>query len=235
MRLTGDYHTHTTASDAKSTIEENVLAAIERGLLEIAITDHSYKQINGCKDFSAMRRKTDDLNARYAGKIKILLGAELNLLGRHRADMPDDAGILDYCILGYHRSVPPSNGFTLRALCEVYFGRENKKKNAEELLETARRYKNIAFFSHPCEYINMDMELLAKGAKELNILLELNQRHQSIKEEDIIIARDTGAKFIINSDAHTASQIGRADGLVALADRLGITQSVVNLDKLWTR
>ncbi len=39
-KLTFDYHTHTTYSDGKGTMEESVKAAVERGLKALAITDH---------------------------------------------------------------------------------------------------------------------------------------------------------------------------------------------------
>ena len=46
MRLFGDYHTHTTYTHGKSTVEENVQQAELLGLKEIAITEHSYKGFN---------------------------------------------------------------------------------------------------------------------------------------------------------------------------------------------
>ena len=45
MILFGDYHTHTIYTHGKSTIEENVLVAIKKGLKEVAITEHSYKHL----------------------------------------------------------------------------------------------------------------------------------------------------------------------------------------------
>lgn len=40
MNLYGDYHTHTIYSHGSGTIEDNVKAAINKGLKEIAICDH---------------------------------------------------------------------------------------------------------------------------------------------------------------------------------------------------
>ena len=42
MNITVDYHTHTTYSHGKGSILDNALSAKERGLSEIAITDHGY-------------------------------------------------------------------------------------------------------------------------------------------------------------------------------------------------
>ena len=38
----GDYHTHTNYSDGKGSVMDNALAARQRGLKEIAVTDHSF-------------------------------------------------------------------------------------------------------------------------------------------------------------------------------------------------
>ena len=39
-RMTFDFHTHTTYSHGKGSIEDNVKEAIKKGLKAIAITDH---------------------------------------------------------------------------------------------------------------------------------------------------------------------------------------------------
>ena len=45
MKVLYDFHMHTFRSDGKSTIEENVVKAIESGLKIIAITDHGPEHI----------------------------------------------------------------------------------------------------------------------------------------------------------------------------------------------
>ena len=52
MKLLGDYHTHTTYTHGKSTIEENVRQAENLGLKEIAITEHSYLVISKHNTFT---------------------------------------------------------------------------------------------------------------------------------------------------------------------------------------
>ncbi|MFR6641738.1 MAG: PHP domain-containing protein [Christensenellales bacterium] len=45
MAYWGDYHTHTYYSHGKGTIEDNVRAAAEKGLKQIAITDHGFRHM----------------------------------------------------------------------------------------------------------------------------------------------------------------------------------------------
>ena len=41
----GDYHTHTTYTHGKGSIEDNVKCAIAKGLKEIAISEHSFSHM----------------------------------------------------------------------------------------------------------------------------------------------------------------------------------------------
>ena len=45
MKLLGDYHTHTTLSDGHSLLEDNVKSAVNKGILQLAITDHSFSHM----------------------------------------------------------------------------------------------------------------------------------------------------------------------------------------------
>lgn len=71
-----DLHTHTIYSHGKGTIEDNVQAAIARGLSHIAITDHGPGHLfYGVKrrDIPRMRKEVDALNEKYP-EIKIHQG-----------------------------------------------------------------------------------------------------------------------------------------------------------------
>jgi len=45
MAFFGDYHTHTKFSHGKGSVEDNVRAAVAKGLKEVAITDHGFKHM----------------------------------------------------------------------------------------------------------------------------------------------------------------------------------------------
>ena len=53
IKLVADYHTHTLYSHGKGTIIDNVLAAREKGLKAIAITDHGFNHLT----FGVKKRK----------------------------------------------------------------------------------------------------------------------------------------------------------------------------------
>ncbi len=75
------YHTHSTYSDGKSTLEEMVLSAIEKGCPEIGFSDHAPMSIdcNWCikaEEIENYKREVNALKEKYKDKIKIYLGIE---------------------------------------------------------------------------------------------------------------------------------------------------------------
>src|SRR3954452_14111376 len=81
--LRGDLHMHTVASDGRNTIEEMALAARERGLEYIAITDHSATHGFGNHvtpdDLRHQIDKVREVDERLDG-IRVLIGTETNIL-----------------------------------------------------------------------------------------------------------------------------------------------------------
>ena len=63
-KMVFDYHTHTTFSHGKGSIEDNVKAAIAAGLTGLAISDHGPGHLTygvKRKDFPVMRAEIDRL------------------------------------------------------------------------------------------------------------------------------------------------------------------------------
>ena len=81
MILTGDYHTHTPYSHGKNTVLENAMAAKEKGLKQIAITDHGFNHILfglRRRKLGALRREVEE--AEKITGVKVLMGMESNLI-----------------------------------------------------------------------------------------------------------------------------------------------------------
>lgn len=79
--MLSSYHTHSTFSDGKSTLEEMVLSAIEKGCPEIGFSDHAPMKFD-C-EWSCKQSRIDEykcavlaLKEKYKDKIKIYLGIE---------------------------------------------------------------------------------------------------------------------------------------------------------------
>ena len=111
MSILADYHTHTKYSrngHGKSTVEENVRVAYEKGLRQIAITDHGFNQKTfgvRRKDIPQVRADIEDAKERYP--IDVLLGVEANLLDSqgHIDIIDSDYDDLDIILCGFHKLV----------------------------------------------------------------------------------------------------------------------------------
>lgn len=236
MIITADYHTHTNYSHGTGTPEENVLAAIEKGLRRIAISEHAgahlFYGVRG-EALSRLRREVDVLAQRYANQIDVLLGLECNLIAAGLCDAPlpgaaVDFAMFDTLLLGYHKGVWPRDTLARAALGESFgIGRADPVKVAEALLRTAEQYK-IDTLSHPCAYVQADIPTLARGAAQLGVMLEINASHVSLTPEQLRVAASYGAKFVIGSDAHTPSRVGDFAKAVCAAQNAGVAHLVCN-------
>ena len=76
-------HTHTTFSDGKHSLEENVLSAIEKNMLSLGFSDHSYTgcDTSYCADqasYSEYLRTIQQLKQTYSEQIQLYAGLELD-------------------------------------------------------------------------------------------------------------------------------------------------------------
>src|SRR5882757_9785764 len=96
--IRGDLHMHTNATDGRDTIRQMAEAALARGLRYIAITDHSKNlaMTNGMDDARALAhiqniRKVDaEIKGQHQGKIRVLAGIEVDILGDGTLDLEDE-------------------------------------------------------------------------------------------------------------------------------------------------
>jgi len=187
-RITSDFHTHTRYSDGKGSIEDNVLAAISKGLKRIAITDHGFAHIGiGTKksDIEKMRHDIKAVNLRYPS-IKVLLGVEANIIGINgEIDVPDEfLSKYDLILLGYHRAVMPYRIkdawqlFLKNRLNAIYrIERQGiASVNTQALINAIERYP-VSIITHPGAKAQFDIRLLARHAAKRNVALEINPHH----------------------------------------------------------
>ncbi len=228
--ISEDLHTHTLLSHGKGTPEQNVQAAVSRGLSRVAVSEHGpahlFYGVRG-KKLASFQADMLRLKAVYADRIDVCLGMECNLLARGLCDLPDGFRDCDVRILGFHKGVWPRDMGLSRALLEsLHIGRGDPVYLADALLCAAEKY-HIHIISHPSLYAQADLETLAKGASQLGVLLEINNSHPVWDAAALSRAAALGARFIIGSDAHKPENVGNADKALKLVKEAGLGRAQV--------
>lgn len=225
MKIASDLHTHTIFSHGKGTPEENVLAAVRLGLKRVAVSEHgaahAFYGVGGGK-LLQLRREMDRLEAKYGRNIEVLMGYECNLTGYGLCDAPEDRSMFDVMLLAFHKGVPPRDNLARSALGEaIGLGRADPVRVAEALLAAAEKYR-IDILAHPGAYVKADVATLAKGAAQLGVMLELNASRITFTPQEAQLAASLGARFAVNSDAHTPSRVGDFAAALDFAKLAGV-------------
>jgi putative hydrolase len=245
MLLYGDYHTHTTYSrhnHGKGTVLENASVAADKGLKEIAITDHGFNHwAYGLSRKNIPALQEDVLNAKEITGINVLLGVEANLISLDGdIDIKDmDYEFLDVLLLGYHRLVtmPTLRDKALLSWANAYDkvfrpSVERINRNTTALLKTFDKYP-VDIITHLNYGFETDTVAVAKMAKQNGVYIELNGKRINFTEEEIEIMKSEGVKFILGSDAHTPDRVGEVNNGLNLIYKYDIPLSqVVNVDKI---
>ncbi|MFI3167362.1 MAG: PHP domain-containing protein [Bacillota bacterium] len=241
--LFGDYHTHTTYSHGKTSIEQNVQVAESLGIKEIAITDHGFGHIAmGMKrrDVKKMKREIADCNEKYS--VKTLFGVESNIISRD-GDVDfrkDEIGIFDVILCGYHKGVwgKTWNEFWKFIAKNNYMNMFRETRCADFIAEYTKVYievikKNpIDVITHLNHDIYVDPVEVAKCARDYGTIIELNSKRQHFTDEQLLKVADTGVDFIISSDAHHSRRIGDVDLAMTQVKRVGLDlKRIVNIDR----
>lgn len=237
-RMTYDLHTHTTFSHGKGSIEDNVKAAIEKGLDMIGIADHGPGHLTyGVKreNFGAMRTEIERLKPLYP-QIEIRLSVEANIMNPSgRLDVTGaETKWLDCVLAGYHygifgeapvRALFLHGGNLLRlSAC--------RKANTERVL-TALYENEITILTHPGDKGVFEIEPIARACAERSTLMEISTWHKALTTEDIRICAKTDARFVISSDAHTPDRVGSFEGGLARALEAGLDPARIdNIEEL---
>lgn len=242
-RMLFDYHTHTIYSrhhHGKGTIEENVRAAIRKGLQGIAITDHGPGHLTyGIRRqyLPEMRAEVDRLREKYP-EIQIYLGVEANICrSENNLDLIDeDLPWFDFILAGYHYGV--LHGSCLANwMMEHGIGSGSKRKEAlrranTEMILGAIRKNRLKILTHPGDKAPVDMQAVAHACAEQGVWMEISTHHRHLTVEEIRIASQEPVQFVISSDAHRPDRVGTYEAGVERARAAGLDLSrIVNIRK----
>jgi DNA polymerase (family 10) len=226
--LRGDLHMHTVASDGRATIEQMALAARDRGLQYIAITDHSASHGFGNhvspddlrRQIEAVRAANDAIDG-----IEILVGTETNILLDGAPDYDDDLlAQLDWVIGSVHTSFGmPAAQMTDRVVAAI----EHPWIDAIGHL-TGRKIETRP----PYE---IDVDRVIDAAARTQTMLEINSApdRRDLDDVNARAARDAGVRIIIDSDAHSVANLALTRWGIATARRAWLTREDVANTRSW--
>lgn len=245
MIILGDYHTHTKYSrngHGKGTILENASVAANKGLKQIAITDHGFNHwLYGVRRKELPEIREEILNAKEVSGVDILLGVEANLTSLNGdIDLREqDYENLDIILMGHHNLIRYETFKDCMKLGVANIlgrafmpSKDRINRNTTAFLKAIDK-NPIDIITHLNYGCPTDTLAVAKMAKQKGVLVELNGRRINFSDKELEIMASEGVKFIINSDAHSPERVGEVNRAINKIFQLNIpTSLVVNLDKL---
>ncbi len=202
MKIYVDPHTHTIASiHAYSTILENARFAADRGLKAIGITDHAPALVNSTKPehFKNLRTLPEEVYG-----VKLLPGVELNIMNVE-GDIDLDLTVLKRMTV------------VIASIHEQTYEITTAENHTKSFINVMKN-PYVRIMGHLADgRIPFDMPAVVKAAIETNTLIEINnlsfnpisvRRSVPALVELISVCRALGAKIVLGSDAHFATQVG---------------------------
>jgi len=210
----GDLQVTTDWTDGENSIEEMAAAAQAAGLKYVAITDHtkSLAMTGGLDEKKLLKQmaEIDRIQKKFT-KIKVLKGAEVNILKDGSLDIKDKVlARLDVVGIAVH------SHFNL------------PRSEQTKRIVKAMRNKNADILFHPTGRLiqkrgpyDVDVEEIMKAAKETGTILEIDADpyRLDLKDEYIRKAVEAGIKLAIDADAHSKNSFHYLEYGIAQARR----------------
>jgi len=226
--LVGDLHMHTTASDGKATLREMAVAAIQRGLQYIAITDHSPRvsMANGLNPQRLREQwaEIDRLNREF-DDFTILKGIECDILEKGGMDLPNDVlAEADWVV------------------ASVHYGQQQPRRQITHRILGALENPHVSIIAHPTgrligrrEPYDVDLDEVFAAAAKRGKLLEINANPARLDLDDVACAaaKKHGIPIVISSDAHSVKGLDVLRYGVLQARRGGLTADDVANTRPW--
>ena len=219
MQLTADFHTHTTYSHGKGSVMENALVAKEKGLKMVGISDHGFAHsVFGLSKKKIPNLIIDTKEATEKTGVKVLVGIESNV-----TSLSGDVDLkpclydkFDIFLAGIHKLIFFKFGSYFRFGIPNLMYTTFKSKNASKgLIDRTTKAMIEVIKKNPVDVIThlnfcsyLDPVEIAKVASDYGTYIELNAKKVHLSDEDLYKVYNTGARFLINSDAHTPDRVG---------------------------
>ena len=196
MALRANYHTHTTFCDGSDAAEDVVLAAIDKGFSHLGFSGHMDPDIH--MDFDVYLTEIGRLREKYADRIEILCGVELdNLYDPHCADGAEYV-IGSTHFLDVQSEIPMSvdnNEEIMRRLAEEFFGGDYYKLSKSYYDLVSRVYDRLH-----CTFVG-HFDLVTRFNDSMHFLDEEDSRYRMPALEAMEYLVKEGVPFEINCGA----------------------------------
>ncbi len=220
--LRGDVHMHSTETDGRDDVRAMAEAAREAGLEYIAITDHSQSlaMANGLHERRTLEHaaRIRELDAQGLG-IRLLAGIECDIKPDGTMDLDDEClAALDVVVAsvhsGFNQDIQQMTDRLLRAI-------DNPHVDIVGHLTGRMILKR--------EPTAVDVAAVAAAAARRGVALEINSQPHRLDLNDVNarLARDSGVKIVISSDAHSRQALATLRWGVLVARRAWLTASDV--------
>ncbi|WP_329310027.1 DNA polymerase/3'-5' exonuclease PolX [Streptomyces sp. NBC_01262] len=219
--IRGDLHTHTDLTDGLAPLEEMVRAAAGHGYAYYAVTDHApnlYMQRMTDEKILAQRERVRELDGTHH-RMRLLHGTELNIGPDGEVDWPDEfLEGFDLCVASVH------SHFGL--------GREAMTRRIVRACENP----HVNVIGHPTTRligkrpgIDADFDEVFAACARTGTALEVNAQPDRLDlgDEDILRAKRYGAKFAVDTDAHSVLHLAYLRYGVGTAQRGWLTKDDV--------
>ncbi len=204
--IRGDLHTHTFYTDGKNSISEMAKAAVQPGREYIALTDHSYPNLQYDK-----RNKEIEQYNYSQDDIRVIKGLEVNINVDATLQIPDE-------ILAKHDFV----------LVSIHTSFRQSEDEMTRRIITALSNPHVDAFAHPTgrlllerEGIEADWPKIFKFASDNGKVIEINAFPNRTDLPDLLIreAKKFNVRFSIDTDSHHVDHLSLMEYGVANARR----------------
>ena len=210
-----DLHIHSEFSDGSGTIREIAKKAMSMELDTIAICDHFWPCLGskkaGLKWIEKRREQIWNLRSVYKS-LRILDGVEV--------DISSD---------GSHTGIAaPLDSFDI-IIGSLHFGTSSTiwRSTIEKAVKKWRFDILAHFDGYLSSFLEEDGKAVAKALVDNDIAVEISARYECRYPEFYEIARDTGCKFTLGSDAHRIEYIGKLEQQKRIAESLELPLRII--------
>jgi DNA polymerase (family 10) len=219
--LRGMLHWHTDRTDGAHSLREMVEAGMKRGYDYFAVCDHSKFSafVNGLTEKRALEQKAETRTLADELGVPVLQGIEADILKDGALDYDDDfLGEFDFIVASVHQRFGlDEDAMTKRLLRAV------ENPHTDVLGHPTGRL----LLERPPYAVDLRKVIDACAANDVAIEINANPRRLDLDWRELYYAREKGARFAINADAHSTDGIDYAKYGVLVARKGGVKKSEV--------